>query len=97
MSEFCQKLKAKGFVELGKYNTICAFSGDFTGRDVTVVVGATDNGEQVLGLMVYLPASGEWNTLVSDYTNYKELYIKSTASHCCVKKKIQRMTIRILH
>ena len=32
MTEFCQKLKSKGFTSIGRENNITLFSGDFTGR-----------------------------------------------------------------
>lgn len=38
MTDFCQKLKAKGFTSIGSENNITLFSGDFTGRDATVGV-----------------------------------------------------------
>lgn len=34
MTEFCQKLRAKGFISIGQENNITLFSGDFTGRNV---------------------------------------------------------------
>ena len=45
MTEFCQKLKAKGFTSIGRENNITLFSGDFTGRKATVGVTATDDGK----------------------------------------------------
>lgn len=36
MTEFCQKLKSKGFTSIGRENNITLFSGDFTGRQATV-------------------------------------------------------------
>ena len=35
MTEFCQKLKSKGFTSIGRENNITLFSGDFTGRQAT--------------------------------------------------------------
>ena len=32
MTEFCQKLKSKGFTSIGRENNITLFSGDCTGR-----------------------------------------------------------------
>ena len=48
MTEFCQKLKAKGFTSIGRENNITLFSGDFTGRKATVGVTATDDGKMFL-------------------------------------------------
>ena len=32
MTAFCQKLKAKGFTQMGRDNNVTMFTGDFTGR-----------------------------------------------------------------
>ena len=63
MTEFCQKLKAKGFTSIGRENNITLFSGDFTGRKATVGVTATDDGKNVFAVVVLFDSSGEWNTL----------------------------------
>ena len=41
MTEFCQKLKAKGFTSIGSENNLALFMGDFTGRNATIGVTAT--------------------------------------------------------
>ena len=71
MTDFCQKLKAKGFTSIGSENNITLFSGDFTGRDATVGVTATDDGENVFAVVVIFDSSDEWNTLVNTYDYYK--------------------------
>jgi len=76
MTSFCQKLKAKGFNEIGTDNNISVFSGNFTGRKATIGVTSTSDGQNVVGVAVFLPASEEWNTLVNTYNHYKELYKK---------------------
>jgi hypothetical protein len=48
MTEFCQKLKSKGFTSIGSENNLALFMGDFTGRNATIGVTATDD-ESVLG------------------------------------------------
>ena len=62
MSEFCQKLKTKGFTSIGQENNISLFTGDFTGREATVGVTATDDGKNVFAVVVLFEPSGEWNT-----------------------------------
>ncbi len=74
MTSFCQKLKAKGFTQIGSESNIRLFKGDFTGRQATVGVGAADNGRDVFTVVVFFDPSGEWNTLTSTYNYYKELY-----------------------
>lgn len=74
MTEFCQKLKSKGFTSIGHENNITLFSGDFTGRQATVGVTATDDGKNVFAVVVLFDPSGEWNTLVNTYDYYKDLY-----------------------
>ena len=44
MTAFCQKLNAKGFTQMGRDNNVTMFTGDFTGRQAKVGVGATDDG-----------------------------------------------------
>lgn len=74
MTAFCQKLKAKGFTQISRDNNITLFKGDFTGRQATVGVGASDDGKNVYTVVVFFDASGEWNTLVNTYSYYKGLY-----------------------
>ena len=80
MTDFCQKLKAKGFTSIGSENNITLFSGDFTGRDATVGVTATDDGENVFAVVVIFDSSDEWNTLVNTYDYYKDLYTRSDSN-----------------
>ena len=47
MNSFCQKLKEKGFTKVGTDNNFTMFVGDFTGRQASIGVGATDNGESM--------------------------------------------------
>ena len=76
MSEFCQKLKAKGFTSIGSENNLALFIGDFTGRNATIGVTATDDGKNVFAVVVFFDPSGEWNTLVNTYDYYKDLYTR---------------------
>ena len=76
MTEFCQKLKNKGFTSIGQENNITLFTGDFTGREATVGVTATDDGKNVFAVVVLFDPSGEWNTLVNTYDYYKNLYTR---------------------
>lgn len=76
MTTFCQKLKAKGFNSVGSVDNIQSFTGNFTGRTATVFVKATDDGTDVCAVGVIFEPSGEWNTLVSTYDYYKNLYIR---------------------
>lgn len=76
MTSFCQKLKAKGFTSIGHDNNITLFTGDFTGRNATVGVTASDDGKNVFAVTVFFDPSGEWNTLVNTYEYYKDLYTR---------------------
>ena len=76
MTEFCQKLRTKGFTSIGRENNIALFTGDFTGREATVGVTATDDGKNVFAIGVLFDPSGEWNTLVNTYEYYKDLYTR---------------------
>lgn len=76
MTDFCQKLKAKGFTQVGKDRNITLFNGDFTGRQATIGVGASDDSKNVFSVVVLFDPSGEWNNLISTYDYYKELYTR---------------------
>lgn len=87
MSSFCKNLKSKGFTAMGSQNNIRIFTGDFTGIEATVGVISTDNGQDVFGVVVLFPASGEWNTLVNTYDYYKDLYIRKYGKPSISKEK----------
>ncbi len=87
MTEFCQKLRAKGFISIGQENNITLFSGDFTGREATVVVTATDDGKNVFAVVVLFDPSEEWNTLVNTYDYYKDLYTRKYGKPRLSKEK----------
>lgn len=76
MTEFCKKLRAEGFTPIGKKNNLSCFSGIFTGNEATVGVAATDDGKNVLAVVVLFESSGEWNDLVDTYDYYKDLYTR---------------------
>ena len=76
MTAYCQKLKTKGFTQMGHDNNVTMFKGDFTGRQATIGVGATDDGKTVHSVVVIFDESDEWNTLVSTYDYYKGLYTR---------------------
>lgn len=74
MASFCQKLQAKGFSKLNSDKNITLFAGDFTGRQATVGVVASDDGKNVHSVVVIFDSSSEWKKLVDTYDYYKELY-----------------------
>ncbi|MBQ3187996.1 MAG: hypothetical protein IJB60_00990 [Bacteroidaceae bacterium] len=76
MTEFCKKLKSKGFTSVGSENNVALFVGDFTGRNATIGVTATDDGRSVFAVVVFFEPIGEWNTLVNTYDYYKDLYTR---------------------
>lgn len=76
MTEFCQKLRTQGFTSLGSDGGVTLFTGDFTGRNATVGVTATDDGKNVFTVIVFFDPSKEWNTLVNTYDYYKDLYTR---------------------
>ena len=85
INTFCQKLKTKGFTQIGRENNVTLFMGDFTDKQATIGVGATDDGKSVHYVGVLFDSSGEWNTLVNTYDYYKGLYTRKygTPSACC--------------
>ena len=76
MNEFCQKLKAKGFNLVGKENNLSYLTGDFTSREVTIGVSATDDGQNVVAVIVLFDKSEEWKILADTYDYYKILYTR---------------------
>lgn len=87
MTEFCKKLKTKGFTPIGQENSVTLFSGDFTGREATVGVTATDDGKNVFAVVVLFNPSKEWNTLVNTYDYYKDLYTRKYGEPTISKEK----------
>lgn len=76
MSDFCQKIRTKGFTPVDNDNNITIFTGEFTGRNATVGVTASDDGKNVFAVVVLFDPSDEWNTLVNTYDYYKTLYTR---------------------
>ena len=87
MTAFCQKLKAKGFTSIGSENNLTLFTGDFTGRNATVGVTATDDGKDVFAVVVLFDPSGEWNALINTYDYYKYLYTRKYGKPSISKEK----------
>ena len=87
MTEFCQKLKAKGFTNIGSENHLTLFAGDFTGRNATIGVAATEDGKSVFAIIVLFDPNGEWNTLVNTYSYYKDLYTRKYGKPIIVTEK----------
>lgn len=84
MISFCQKLKTKGFSQIGSNNNITVFSGDFTGRQASIGVAATDDGQNVHSVVVLFESNKEWKSLVSTYNYYKDLYTRKYGEpHIC--------------
>lgn len=80
MTSFCQQLKTKGFTQVSSDNNITTFVGDFTGRQAYVGVGAADDGKTIHSVVVLFDSSEEWNTLVSTYDYYKDIYSRKYGS-----------------
>ena len=87
MTAFCQKLKAKGFTSIGSENNLTLFTGDFTVRNATVGVTATDDGKDVFAVVVLFDPSGEWNALINTYDYYKDLYTRKYGKPSISKEK----------
>ena len=87
MVEFCQNLKAKGLKQIGYEEKVALFTGDFTGRDATIAVTASDDGKNVYGVVVIFGSSEEWNTLVDTYDYYKDLYTRKYKTPTMAKEK----------
>lgn len=86
MAEFCQKLQTKGYTSIGREESAALFVGDFAGRHATIGVTATDGGREVFAVVVFFDSSREWNTLVSTYDYYKDLYSRKYGSPAILKE-----------
>lgn len=71
---FCQKLQASGFKLVSRDTNMRILEGKFTKYDVTVGVLSDQTGKNVTSVIVLLPSSEEWKTLVNTYDYYKSLY-----------------------
>lgn len=87
IKEFCKKLEAKGFTSMGSEQNIEVFIGDFTGREATIGVAATNDGENVFSVVVFFDSCGEWNTLVNTYEYYKDLYTRKYGKPAMTQEK----------
>ena len=87
MTEFCKKLSQKGFTKISSDNNTTFFLGDFTGRDATVAVGASDDGKSVYTVVVLFDSSGEWNELTNTYDYYKDIYTRKYGKTSFCKEK----------
>lgn len=74
LNSFCQKLKDIGFKKISDDRNIVLFNGEFTGRDATIGVVATDDCKDVYKVMVIFDPNSEWKNLVALYEYYKNLY-----------------------
>lgn len=86
MSEFCYKLQTKGYTTLGQDNNRAVLIGDFAGRNATIGVAATNGGREVYAVVIFFDSSDEWNTLVSTYDYYKDLYTRKYGDPSVLKE-----------
>lgn len=86
MTEFCQKLRAKGLKYLGSKNNGAVFEGEFVGRHATIGVAATNDGRYIYAVAVFFAPSQEWNTLVSTYDYCKDLYTRKYGKPSVVRE-----------
>jgi hypothetical protein len=86
MVEFCQKLLAKGLTYHGSENNAVLFKGEFTGRNASIGVLSTDDGQNIVAVLVFFDPSGEWNSLVSTYNYCKDLYTRKYGNPSVLKE-----------
>lgn len=87
LAEFCQKLRATGLKYINSNHNAALFEGNFTGRHATIGVVATNDGRKVFAVVVYFDASQEWNSLVSTYYYFKDLYTQKYGNPSVVHEK----------
>lgn len=84
---FCQKLQGTGFKLVSKDTNMRILEGKFTKYDVTVGVLADQAGKNVSSVIVLLPSSEEWKTLVNTYDYYKSLYTEKYGEPALCEEK----------
>ena len=84
MTEFCQKLKAKGFTSIEQdYFVYREFYRSWSNSiDIT-----TDDGKNAFAVVVLFGLSGEWNILVNIYGYYKNPYTRKYGKPTISKEK----------
>lgn len=92
MESFCQKLKAKGFTQIGREGKAKLFEGDFTGKTATVKVESDNDGKNVYRVIVMFAPSGDWNELVEVYNYYKDIYTKKYGNTSYQKQRNPQAT-----
>ena len=86
MTEFCQKLRAKGLTYIGSKNNFTLFEGDFIGRNASIGIAATDDGKNIFAVVILFDPSEEWNTLVGAYDYCKDLYTRKYGKPSVLKE-----------
>lgn len=88
MTSFCTQMNSKGFRLIQSDGSAKLFKGKFTGREVEVIVGATDDGKNVHSIVVIVNESKEWSSLNDTYSYYKKIYtMKYGEPSACVEDK----------
>lgn len=74
LSSFISKLKSKDFTLIEKDGSKALLTGKFTGQNVKLLVMSTDSDKMVYGLGAIFDEVDTWQTILSQYENYKDLY-----------------------
>lgn len=76
VNEFVNKLKENGYVQTYQdgYNFI--LKGEFTGKKASIIVLGTKKTGTVWKVAVNFEKSTSWNSLKSDYEEYKKLFVQ---------------------
>ena len=74
LSSFISKLKSKDFTLIEKDGCRALLTGKFTGQNVKLLVVSTDSDKMVYGLGAIFDEIDTWQTILSQYENYKDLY-----------------------
>lgn len=86
VTDFCTKLKSKGFTQLRKENNKTVLSGNFTNRQVIIYVIA-GHEDRVINVTVFSNQAKKWNTLLNFYNHYKDLYTLKYGNPTFVKEE----------
>lgn len=73
LTEFVNKLKAQGFIEIKVNNDSAIMKGDFSGKNCEIIMYASKKSNIVYQVGAILEKDDSWGVLKSTYDEYKSL------------------------
>ena len=76
LTNFVSKMKSIGYTVEAEDGNVVLMKGKFTNRDATLLVCSSVKSHTVWKVCVLFDEASSWNSLKSDYLEYKELFTK---------------------